>query len=68
MVCPDGAEFSDATLFEPAEEAAHGDGIGCARVGVADIGAVKKSMKRSAAASPRSATIPARPSSPVPAR
>ena len=63
----DGAEPMDATLFEPAEEAAHGDGKGRARVGVADIGgggarlgsiaAPEEVDEANAAASPRSATI-----------
>jgi hypothetical protein len=34
----DGAELTDAAFVKPADETAHGDGIGCARVGVADIG------------------------------
>ena len=54
----DGAEPMDATLFEPAEEAAHGDGKGRARVGVADIGGGAEEVdEANAAASPRSATI-----------
>jgi hypothetical protein len=56
VVRADGAELTNTACLDPPEEAADRDGIGRARVGVADIGG-EESMNRSAAASPRSATI-----------
>ena len=38
VVGADRAELADVVLVEPGEEAAHGDGIGRARVRVADVG------------------------------